>query len=537
MPDELPCLPRDDDNPAARADALARARSEYVYDRSFHGLLFVEHLPREERFDAPYLARGAAITAALGANRVALAASDQRHGGPGPYPTLFQALRTPLASQVRDEDDAAGWQRIAGPNPAYLRRVEAVADHLPLHDDDIGDGPGGLARALAGGRIYEVDYALFADVPLGEVDGHPKFLLPATGAFVATDRGLRPLAIQPLGHQGDATSVVRPHQGDRWRLARLALQVADENFQGVVAHMGWCHLVAQRFLLAMQRCLAPQHPLHVLLAPHFRFTLAVNQVARSSVLVPGGVQDRLLAPVLDDQLRLLREHVAAVDLASLDPTIDFARRGVADREALPVYPFRDDSLLYWDAMAPFIADYVALYYPDDDAVHGDAELQSFLAELGAPEAGGLPRLVEGEVLATPDDVTYLLRRIIHRVTAFHGAINDENYEWAAYPPSMPTAAFAPLHSDAPLDGLRLAQRLPPREVQLEAISATYNVAELKQNHIGRYPAFADPRVAPLVEALQASLRAVGQTIEARNADRLLPYLPLHPDRLCLSINA
>jgi arachidonate 15-lipoxygenase len=530
-------LPQHDPDSDARRAALGTARDAYRYDRSYHGLLFVESLPRSERFGARYLSKGAAITAALAANRAAVAADDLRHGGEGPYPTLFATLPPPLVTRATDADLALGWARIAGPNPALLRRLDPLPEHLPLTDDDLGGERGALHAAVSAGRIYGVDYACFDGVQLGQVDGRPKYLLPTAAAFEATPTGLRPLAIQPEGVRGDADSLVRPHQGDRWRLASLALSVADENFQGVVAHMGWCHLVAQRFLLATHRCLAPQHPLYELLVPHFEYTLAVNQVARTSVLDPGGTQDRVLAPALDEQIRILKAHVARVDLPSLDPTVDHARRGVDDTEALPVYPFRDDELLHWRAHGPFVTEYVQRCYPTDADVVGDEELQSFLPEIAAADAGGLPGLVAGQQLHTRDDVVALLRRVLHRCTAFHGAINDGNYDWAAYAPCMPTAAFAPLTSDQPPTGAELVERLPPRDIQLQTLSATYNVLQLKVNRLGHYPAFSDPGITPLVEALQGRLQTVESTIARRNRDRWLPYKLLLPSRMTLSISA
>lgn len=47
-------------------------------------------------------------------------------------------------------------------------------------------------------------------------------------------------------------------------------------------HLAQTHLVSEAFCLATQRTLAPSHPLHVLLAPHFEGTLFINEGRRGS---------------------------------------------------------------------------------------------------------------------------------------------------------------------------------------------------------------------------------------------------------------
>lgn len=524
-------LPQHDPDPRRRADALARARAAYAPDRSFHGLLFVRHLPWRERFGPAYLAHGAALAANLAANRGLVRLRTRR--APQAYADLCPLLpEPPLATRAPDADTALGWARLAGPNPAWLQRMLRPDPSLGLADADVRGGD--LQAALRAGRLYVVDYRTVGALPAGTRNGQPKQLLPTVAAFEATDTGLRPLAIAPDGRR-TAEHAVRPSAGDRWRLARLAVGVADANAQGIVAHMGWCHLVAQAFLLASHACLAPRHPLHALLGPHFEHTLAVNHVARTSVLVPGGTQDQLLAPTLDAQLDTLRAAVDAVALASLDPTVDHADRGVDDAQALPVYPFRDDGLLHWEAQAPFFTTWVDRIYPDDAAVRDDAELQALLPWIAAPEGAGLPGLVAGERLDDRDDLVYLLRRLVHRLTAFHQAINDGNYDWAGYGAAQPTHARGPL--EGAVDAQGLVDRLLPLDDQLALIDTTFNVARLKANHLGTYPPFGDPVLDEAVVALQARLATVEATIATRNGSRFLPYRLLLPSNTTRSINA
>ena len=350
--------------------------------------------------------------------------------------------------------------------------------------------------------------------------------------------GLAPLAIQTAGRDGGTETLYRPTDRD-WLLARTVVQIADENMQGVLVHLGWCHMIIQRFILAAHRQLAPEHPLMRLFAPHFELTLAVNQVARNSVVDPGGVQDRLLAPVLEAQLSALDASLREIDLASLDPNVDFARRGVAERDALPVYPFRDDSLPLWDATRAFVDGYVRLYYASDEDVRRDTELAAMLREVGAPDGGQLPRLIEGVSLSCIEDVVALVTRVIFRATTYHAGINDSNYDWAGYVPNMPTAGFSALPPRGEGGDEALARMLPSTQLGWETITATYQVAQLQTNRFGVYApgTFRDERAQPLLDALSSALADIERRTNERNTVRPIPYDYLLPSRITASINA
>lgn len=543
----LPSLPQNAPDAAARADRLAKARDHYAYDFSYADLCFVQDLPFREMFPPRYLAQGAEVTIKLQANRAAAKLESWVGADRAPleaWGKMFPLLPAPLAMAHWREDWCFAWQRLAGPTPNALRRIDRLPESLPVTDAELTRALGSaasIADALASHRLYVADYALFDGAATGITDGHAKFLWAPVVLF-CVDRsspgGLRPIAIQAGGSHGSRTTLYFPWDRD-WLLARTAANVADENLQGVLVHLGWCHMVIQRFILAAHRRLSEDHPLFVLLSPHFETTLAVNQVAKKSVVDPGGVQDRLLAPLIETQTAILNRSVGALDLASLDPTVDYARRGVADAGALPQYPFRDDALPIWGALRAFVEGYVRLYYASDGDVQDDTELAAFVREVGAADGGRLPAMVEGVVPRTVGDVALLVARVIFRATAYHATINNSNYDWAAYVPSMPTAGFAALPDRATASEADLATMLPPSEIGWETITATFQVANLHINRLGAYDAghFTDPRVAPLTQSFADALAAIEKDTAARNAARPMPYTFLLPSRITASINA
>jgi arachidonate 15-lipoxygenase len=546
-----PSLPAHDPAPPVRSAALARAREAYQYDFGYGEQCFVRKLPIAEYFSPAYLVNVGKIAAELAANRAAATVGGwgaREDDALEPYHRMFPVLRSPRALEHWKEDWCFGWQRLAGPCPVVLQRLEALPAYLPIGDAHIERALGrsgvgvaaGVAAALAEGRLYVADYATFAGLRGGTTDGREKHVWTPVAVFVAHPGGLAPVVIQIDGHAGTATTLVGPWEGARWMLARTVVQAMDENHQAVITHLGTCHMVIQRFVLAARRQLAPWHPLLRLLAPHFENTLAVNQVVRRSVVSPGGSQDRLLAPVLEDQLALLARRMTEIDLASLDPRVELARRGVHDPECLPMYPFRDDSLPLFQATHDFVAEYVALYYPTDGDVATDGELAAFVAEIGAEDGGRLPRMMAGVRVATAADVTDLVARVLFRATTFHAAINDANYDWASFAPNMPNAAFAPFPPPgAPIPEGAHAEMLPSVSLCWESIGATYQVAEIGRNRLGRYPDghFGDGRVTPIVTRFQERGRARAATPRAPHARRPSPYEYLLPSRVTASINA
>jgi len=542
----IPTLPQNAPDATARADQLAKARDAYAYDFSYADLCFVKKLPLREMFPPSYLAQGAEVTIKLQANRAAAKIESWLTKDVRPvdaWAKMFPLLPAPLAMPHWREDWCFAWQRLAGPTPNRIQRAEMLPDAIAISDAELGRALGtaaSIADALASHRLYLADYALFDAAATGVTDGHAKFLWAPIVLF-CVDRSvpgaLRPIAIQTGGHAGTRATLYFPWDRD-WVLARTAANVADENLQGVLVHLGWCHMVIERFILAAHRQLSEDHPLFVLLAPHFETTLAVNQVAKDSVVSPGGVQDRLLAPLIETQTTILNRSVGTLDLASLDPTIDYARRGVAG-DALPSYPFRDDALPIWASMRHFVESYVRLYYASDADVAADTELAAFVREVGAADGGRLPVMVAGVATRTIGDVVDLISRVLFRATAYHATINNSNYDWAAFVPSMPTAGYGALPDRATASESDLPSMLPPSEIAWETITATFQVANLHINWLGKYDPghFVDPRVAPLVSDWQAELAAIEDATNARNASRPLPYTFLLPSRITASINA
>ncbi|MGE0327403.1 MAG: lipoxygenase family protein, partial [Polyangiaceae bacterium] len=308
--------------------------------------------------------------------------------------------------------------------------------------------------------------------------------------------------------------------------------LAESNQGGLIVHFGLCHLALESVVLSARRQLAEQHPVRVLLEPHFQYTLISNEITKTTLVNPGGIIDRLQSPPLDDSLEVCLKGLSEFRLSESAPPKDFARRGVDDLQGLPEYPFRDDSLQVWPVMRDWVDSYLRLYYKQDTDVLGDAEMAGFVREMGAQDGGRLQGL---KALTGVDDLVDLVAQIIFRASSYHASINYPLYDFC-FAASGPTSVYGPgpygNDSDTQ-DALR--QMLPPEDLAYESV-AIYWPLTAKLNRLGQYAPFADPAVAPLLQTLQSRLNDVDAHIRQADASRPLSYLYYAPSEATQSIH-
>ena len=58
-----------------------------------------------------------------------------------------------------------------------------------------------------------------------------------------------------------------------------------------------------------------------------------------------------------------------------------------DPNVLPGYHFRDDAMLYYDAIHKYCQSYVKIYYDSVETLKADWEIQSWVAEIVAEKNG------------------------------------------------------------------------------------------------------------------------------------------------------
>ncbi|MGE0327458.1 MAG: lipoxygenase family protein [Polyangiaceae bacterium] len=461
------------------------------------------------------------------------------------YENIFQTWEKPpivafFSGPAVELDKAFAWQRLAGANPMVLCRVNRIPDHFPVTPAIYAQVMGGgdsLEAAFSEGRVYLADYEALAGVISGKTSGEQKYV-SAPLALFAVEKGtgvFRPVAIQCGQTPGKAFPVFTPADGWHWRMAMATVQAADAAVHEGVFHLGRTHLVMEAVLLAARRQLAENHPLSVLLTPHFDHTLAINDSAKFSLTAPDGTVDHCFGPRIDQFGGLVRKALQTLSWENLDPNLELRSREVDD-SALPVYPYRDDVLPVWAAIKSWVSDYVGHYYDSAQDVQGDEELKAFAREISAEDGGRIPGV---PVPNTVDELVEFVTRIVFVASAQHSAVNFSQFPFMGMVVNMPGASYSPPPTkDTPNDEATYTAMMPPMKHACEGVNMVYLLSSLRISTLGHYPLtqFVDPRVLASLARFRSALSEVESATEERDENRLISYPYLRPSQILQSIS-
>jgi arachidonate 5-lipoxygenase len=461
---------------------------------------------------------------------------------------LFKHLELPQLAQRWQDDDEFARQAVQGVSPGHIELITALPAGLPLEDGDVRGllSPGvSLAQALAARRIFLLDFEILEGIPMFrkvDKDGtvEQRWAPPARCLLYRRDQGqLRPIAIQ-LGRDPARDPVFTPNDAEHdWLAAKIYVRCSEGNAHQMIGHALRTHFVMEPFVMATMRNLPDPHPVYKLLRRHFRYTLAINEGARKTLLAEGGVFDDFIASGGPGKghVKLGQEGFRRWKLADNQPRTDLARRGVLDPEVLPYYPYRDDALPLWDAILAYVRGVLGHFYPSDADLVNDPEIQAWWADL---TSRGLPadKLPCAE-LARVADLADILATIIFTVSVQHAAVNYLQYEHYAFVPNAPLCMRQPPPSQKGVIGTEdLVAMIPTKSQTMWQIAIGRALSSFGEDeefllHEGgwREDYFEEPALVAIRDRFHARLRAQAAAIAARNATAAVPYSVLSPDRI------
>jgi arachidonate 15-lipoxygenase len=575
----VPSLPSSPPDPR-RAKRIERTRKGYAYRAKkgnlLHPISSAESYPWSEWYTPAYVGHIAPRWIwAMGRRYLQLAQfavewASFRFDKMQAYRRLLSRPLPAFAAESAGDgqgDDDFAWWRIAGANPLSLARahsLDALRRLIPLDLEHCQallarnlKRPVALADEAQRGRLFYADFRRIQQSlrpardprvpdPLRDSRWREKYQPSPIGVFLeAPERpaGLAPLAIQidqPLGRGHERNGVYYPDGDDwGWRIAKLYFEVADVSFQLSCGHIFRTHLTMEPFALATPRQLAREHPIRILLRAHLRFTLQVNRAAYDYYRKRKELYFEIHAGTLEEMREIAIQSHLEEDFPALELEAELARRGV-DRSP-ELYPYREDARLWLAPIREFVESYVHAFYPSDQAVAGDSELQAWANELmNPPPKGCKPRkLVEGDSLDTREKLIGVLAQVLFTAGPGHASQHYSSTHYYRYAPVFPAAAYLPpTWTDDSLNEARLQNMLPP--IRSAARQWTYNT--FTNFRIGRFGHYGFHRLARLPEArpailrLQEQLRWVEDEIERRNSGRPHPYPFLLPSQVPNSIH-
>ena len=516
------------------------------------------------------------------------------------YEDLFETIALPEMLTIPEQDWMQGEEKpcmqdwffgylqVGGFNTTNLRGVrlekpegtEIVALNdllakMPITDQvlqkETGDVNVTLEQAAEQKRLFVVDYAVLEGARTTPVHGEERYLSAPIAVFYLNPNSpagyppagqsgvMQPIAIQ-LEQQHDPvtapifTPTDSAEAGDanhlKWRIAKYFVNVACAIQHESIAHLGDCHLTLDPMVVATNRKLSENHPIMVLLKPHFRFTININNSALHSLIIPGGVVATNVGPKIEDTWELVREAHLAWQFDDNNPDKIFDIRGVAD---IPDFPFRDDTKLLWEAVNKWVSAYVDLYYPTQADIIEDYELQAWVNEMVSPnyaKVAGMRGLKQTGNAKQPymiDDKDYLIKviaQIIYIAGPQHASVNYAQYPLMSYMPSVAGTIYQPApgkETDISDEKDCLAW-YPPLDVSMYTFLFEYLLSGVQYDTFGHYsedpkiPYFKDRRLADALCEFQEELASIEITIRRRNRSRPMEYPFQLPSQIPNSIS-
>jgi arachidonate 15-lipoxygenase len=463
------------------------------------------------------------------------------------YEKLFPVIALPTIANTFQDDEVFAYMRVAGYNPVTIERVSSLSDRFPVKDEQyqaVMGSDDSLAAAGQEGRLYLADYGILDGAINGTYPHEQKYVYAPLALFALPKgsdptRLLRPVAIQCGQTPGPDYPIITPNSGKyAWLFAKTVVQIADANVHEAVTHLARTHLFVGTFVMATHRQLPVSHPLSLLLRPHFEGTLAINDAAQRVLIARGGGVDRLLSSTIDNSRVLAVRGLQSYGFNSAMLPKQFKQRGVDDPNLLPVYPYRDDALLVWDAIHQWVSDYLNLYYATDEDIQKDAALQGWAAEAQAYDGGRVTDFGEDGRIQTRDDLADAATLIIFTASAQHAAVNFPQKDLMGYAAAIPLAGYLPASTlKGEISEQDYLNLLPPLDQAQRQFNLLSLLGSIYYNKLGEYPKeyFTDPQVKPLLQAFQSNLQKVEATIKQRNLNRPA-YEYLLPSKIPQSIN-
>ena len=437
-------------------------------------------------------------------------------------------------------------QRVAGINPVAIQGLSIEANPLPENFKEAKSVVNKLTNqtyeeALKDGRLYITNYQILKEMTenLKKVDGiTTQYTTDPIALYYRQDNGLlQPLAIQLYVTKptSETNPIYTPADGKYWLMAKNYVQTADGVLAIMLVHTTHTHYTIESIIIASYRNLPPRHPLFPLIYPQFRGTLGLdhivnyfrpyghNQIPPVASIMPGN--EEML-------LKFIGEGMRTYNFKDKSFINDINKRLVEDPNLF--YPYRDDGKLLWDAIHEFVREYVNIYYKSDQDVVEDFELQAWADEIGGSleekkcQFPGFPTK-----LNTIDQVIEIIGNIIFIASAHHSAIHYTMYQHLAYVPNMPLSLYAPpsINSEG-LDLMKLLATFYNTIIQ----SFGFYINNIKVIRIGKYNlSMFDGRSNEIIKKYQEKLQEISNEVNARNQERIFPYIFLDPKNIANSI--
>ncbi|XP_071716833.1 probable linoleate 9S-lipoxygenase 5 [Rutidosis leptorrhynchoides] len=387
-------------------------------------------------------------------------------------------------------DEEFGREMLAGVNPVVIRRLKVFPPTSNLDPTEYGDQTSSMKKehlepnmngltvdqALDENKLFILDHHDALMPYLTKINNNKDIAFPIlcmcgighccccdkniaskiyatrTVLLLQHDGTVKPLAIELSLPKTESEIYTPSHDGTVkdtiWELAKAYVAVNDSGYHQLISHWLNTHAVIEPFIIATNRQLSVLHPIFKLLQPHFRDTMHINALARQILINAGGILERTVFPA-----KYAMELSAVIYKNWVFPDqalpADLLKRGIAVKDEsqphglkllIEDYPFAVDGLKIWSAIETWVHEYCSIYYPSDEMVLADSELQLWWFELRTKGHGDKQDEPWWPQMNTRAELIHTCTIIIWVASALHAAVNFGQYPYAGYLPNRPTVS-------------------------------------------------------------------------------------------------
>ncbi|XP_077950774.1 polyunsaturated fatty acid lipoxygenase ALOX15B [Gasterosteus aculeatus] len=444
---------------------------------------------------------------------------------------VFCRKNTAISDYVQDnwkEDCFFGYQFLNGANPMMIQRCSVLPDNFPVSLE---------YRSLADEMKVKV-LTLIIYVQPGEAC--------CTCVNVLTQIECLTIYMNSVNQRKDYSNIFIeialkqipaednpiffPTDGFDWLLAKVFVRSADFNEHQLGSHLLRTHLLAEVFAVSLLRNVPMVHPLYKLLAPHTRYTIQINYLARDFLISESGVFPQIAAAGGDDMKTLLKRLWSSVTYSSLCIPDDIVERGL---EAVPNFYYRDDGLRLWNIIHSFVNDVLSFYYKNDAEVQKDSELQKWISDIFEHGFHSQPGTGIPQSFATVADLVKFVTMVIFTCSGQHSAVNSGQFDYGGWMPNNPSSLQQPPPTTkGTTSEATLLQTLPDVNTTVKGMSTLWLLSKQSTDFVplGQYPEehFGEKQPCKLIKRFQAELKVLTAEIKVENLKREIPYTYLDP---------
>eukprot|EP00038_Savillea_parva_P002296 m.112944 g.112944 ORF g.112944 m.112944 type:complete len:1353 (-) comp10791_c0_seq1:100-4158(-) len=486
---------------------------------------------------------------------------------PQDYDTLFDPSvpsdsrsvtgRLPIPEIAKDgvwaTDEAFGWQYIRGINPMVITNVTTAGypKLLDLSPKRVAEIERKTSQSLEGlrqrGLLFSADYGVLESIPTeaGRVVYSPILLLRRDG------HRLLPMVIQ-LTRYADNPARNRqfyPDDSKTWLFAKMIVANADAIHHEMSTHLALTHLVMEPIVIGFHRQLKASHPIFKLMVPHFRQTIAINELGRKTLLSPtDSIIGNVVGTGITGALYFMQKQYKAWNFTESAFPHDLARRGFhevapeSSNDHLPGFFYRDDGFRIWHAIEAYIGSVLKTAGYDNDTVKGDKELQALVKDLSDPLLGGVKGI---PTIDTVDKLVFFLTNIFFTATAQHSAVNFGQFDFLGFVPGRPLTLTKGMPTDPSIvDDKYIMSALPGIDKTWATIQVI-RIISLPADHT-LDPFSSEPMVPSLMAvkntafpnehaAFVKKLEKIEEEMRSRNGRWESSYRYLYPSQIAGSI--